>query len=824
MRFLEWLLGLDGIRIDRDAPLALEWVGPLPAWALFCAVLIVVSAIAFIYRRERASNTKRVSLALIRIALFGLILAAFCQPTLVLQRVRVEPSYISLLIDSSLSMGAQEPYADPSYAESTAAGAGLETVDVLAETSRLDLVKSALLRDGGAPLRALAGRNTLQLATFAGTVEPFDRMDSAEHMESVLVNVGMVVADGLQTDLAGAITHEIERARGRRLAALVLATDGQSTEPTSIGDAIELARGRQVPVFTIRIGSPDRPRDIEVGPLRADEVVFAKDLVAVEAQIAGRGLTEPTRINVQMVDVDTGRVVSTSEVVLTPDRHTTRVELTTKAARTGRIRLRVEALPIPGERTLDNNSDTVDLRILDDQVTVLYVDGYPRYEYRYLKNALLREPTADVSVLLIEADEKFVQEGAHAIRRFPVTPEELNRYDVLLFGDVDPRGGWLTSAQMKMILDFVGNQGGGFGLIAGERFAPHRYLGTPLEKLIPVVIDPEFLGHYDFPLTTGFRPVLTYEGKQNRIFRWDVGDRGPDAVEESRRELPPIYWIARTLGAKPGATVLAHHPTRQAMSNDRSGVAPMPVVVTGRYGAGKVFFQATDDTWRWRRHVGEMLHDAYWVQVVRELMRTDRFSRGRRMILRTDRRRYAYGTPVRLQLDILDPALIDDVPEVLVATVGRVTNDSSARAGQKSTTATNRVDVVGRCPLYRVGGQSHLYEGTFIPTKPGGYNLVMEAFGGGPQPPSASLRVERPDREGHRPEADHAVLARIAEATGGRLLDLDELVEAFGAIPDRSIQIPDDITEPLWDSKLFLILFAGLISMEWILRKAFGLV
>ena len=68
------------------------------------------------------------------------------------------------------------------------------------------------------------------------------------------------------------------------------------------------------------------------------------------------------------------------------------------------------------------------------------------------------------------------------------------------------------------------------------------------------------------------------------------------------------------------------------------------------------------------------------------------------------------------------------------------------------------------------------------------------------------------------------MLARIAEATGGSLIELNELVEAFGAIPDRSIQIPDDVSEPLWDSRLFLILFTGSISLEWILRKAFGLV
>ena len=93
-----------------------------------------------------------------------------------------------------------------------------------------------------------------------------------------------------------------------------------------------------------------------------------------------------------------------------------------------------------------------------------------------------------------------------------------------------------------------------------------------------------------------------------------------------------------------------------------------------------------------------------------------------------------------------------------------------------------------------------------------------------PAPTSATFRVERPDREGRRPEADHAILARMTEATGGRLIELNELVEAFGAIPDRSIQIPDDVSEPLWDSRLVLILFTGLISLEWILRKAFGLV
>ncbi len=72
-------------------------------------------------------------------------------------------------------------------------------------------------------------------------------------------------------------------------------------------------------------------------------------------------------------------------------------------------------------------------------------------------------------------------------------------------------------------------------------------------------------------------------------------------------------------------------------------------------------------------------------------------------------------------------------------------------------------------------------------------------------------------------EADHETLERIASATGGRVINLDELETVFGEIRDRSVRIPDDIVEPLWDSKLVLGLFVLMISMEWVLRKAFGL-
>ena len=94
----------------------------------------------------------------------------------------------------------------------------------------------------------------------------------------------------------------------------------------------------------------------------------------------------------------------------------------------------------------------------------------------------------------------------------------------------------------------------------------------------------------------------------------------------------------------------------------------------------------------------------------------------------------------------------------------------------------------------------------------------------GEKPTAVRIRVRAPDLEWRRPEADHATLELLTSSTGGKLLDLDDLTEEFAQIPDRKLQIPDDLVEPLWDSKLMLLLFVGLVTAEWVLRKMFGLV
>lgn len=795
-RLFEWLIDLEDIRLGRDAPLFVQWELPLPAWVLLIFVIGAVAGVGLVYWRERTSVARRIVLSAVRLGLIALLVAALCRPSLVLQRNRVEPAHVALLIDQSMSMANK----DRQDAEATPERSG-------EEMTRLGAAVAGLTRDAGAAIKQVLLQNGIKLVSFAATAETLAFVSKGESPEGVAKSLTAIVPDGTATDLSSALSNVLNRSQGRRVAAIVLASDGRLTSQGQLDELLQTAADRQIPIYPIKIGSTKKEIDLEVFSAKAQSVVFANDFLLVEAAISGRGLDAPLACTVQLLNEQSGEVEDEKIVVLEPEQGEARVELSAKPTREGDARYRIRVLPAAGEQQLENNQEIVDTRVLADRLKVLYVEGYPRYEYRFLKNALLREKSIELSVLLLEADENFVQEGTEAIRRFPQTAEELARFHVVLFGDVDPNEGWLTSPQMNMLLDFVGQRGGGFGLVAGTRSAPHKFVGTPLERLIPVNIDPQVDGGADVTLTRGFQPRVAPGAAESRLLRF-VSD--PDENEQLIRGLPELFWVSRTLGNKPGAAVLLEHPERSTASG------PMPVVVQGRYGAGKIFFQATDDTWRWRRHTGELLYDGYWVRVMRELMNSSLAAADRRYVIRTDRHVYPYGKPVRAQIEILDPRLVTE--DQLTASL-RVERISEGVESGAAGTAESFIQAE------RLSPQSNLFEGNFLPPGPGTFTITAPdiAIAGVGRSASALFRVEKPDLELRHRDADHLTLQRIASATGGRVLEMSELASQLSEIPDRSMQIPDDITESLWDSRLVFILFVLMISMEWGLRKAFGL-
>ncbi|NOS99306.1 MAG: VWA domain-containing protein [Phycisphaerales bacterium] len=801
-RLVEWLLDLDHIRLGRDAPLLLQWQMPLPVWFLAPMVALLAVIVVIAYRGDGSARSRWLP-AGIRIGLLLLVAVMICQPVLVLQRERIEPSRVVLLVDTSRSMAERDDYADdPPRAARIAAATGLNPVAV-ADRSRFELLTAALRHDGAAPLAAMLSRNELELYTFGRDLRRELSVTDAADREQVTSLLERLSADDAATNLHSALASILKQTGGERTAAVVLASDGRCTEPGSMGDAVGLARAQQVPIYPVLIGSPVPPRNVAVEPDAVQDRVHLRDSFIVRVRVTTSGLEADQRTALRVVDTADGAVWAERQVDLDPDAAEMEVSVRVKAARAGAVDLRVEIEPVNGEHDTTDNAFGAAIQVIDKPIRVLYVDGYPRFEFRYLKNTLLREPTIRSSIILLSADRDFAPEGTDPIVRFPTTADELAEYDVVLFGDVDPTGDWLSPGQQELLVEFVSHQGGGFGLIAGTRHAPIAFRGTPLEKLIPVRIDPDFLGRYDRPLDESLQPNITPDGRTGGLFHGIIADADANGIPDGppNHAMPAVYWVARTLGARPGATVLAELTTAAA------GEAAWPVMVLGRYGAGSVFFSAVDETWRWRRGGGEWWFDSFWLHVCRTLARPA-VEGADRVTLRTDRQRYAFGEPVLVIAEIRDPALVTlsghEWPIVI--------RDAADRP-------------VERITLTRIGESVPRFEGSFTPRRAGTYALTPDesVVGSGGRDIKTVVYVSDADLERRRTQADHDGLARLAAETGGRTMELDEIADVTGGILDRSRRIPDDFVEPLWDSRLVLTVFILMIGCEWVLRKSRGL-
>ena len=252
------------------------------------------------------------------------------------------------------------------------------------------------------------------------------------------------------------------------------------------------------------------------------------------------------------------------------------------------------------------------------EVRVLYLEEAPRWEYRYLKNALLRsDPNVNVQVYLFDAGRDFPQEatdGTPSLQTYPRTREELFAYDVVLLGDVPPerfgalpaeRAAWLT-----LLTEFA-QAGGGVGFLAGERAMPNRYRDTPIEKLLPVELEPAGGAGEKSAITGTFVPRLAMADHEVVQLR-STTEQNTAMWEQGFPPLMAYYPVAR---AAEGADVVLVHPEHR---NDHG---PRVIAAAAQHDRGKTFFLATDETWRWRKPYGEKYQDTFWLNVVQYLGR-----------------------------------------------------------------------------------------------------------------------------------------------------------------------------------------------------------
>lgn len=776
-RLFEWLLGLERVRLGADAPLSLRFATAPAAWIMLIGAVIAVVLVFRLYRRQRVPSGWRWALMALRFCVIMTGLFMIGRPMVVLQRNEVEPSVVAVMVDSSASMA---------------------TDDGPLGASRWHGGGTALFSTANALIPSLLGRHEAEVWTFDSAATRIGRASSMDGAALLMKKLEESKPAGRASDLASSVLQVLEATRGVKLAGLVVVSDGRQTALGALETALASADARGVSIHSVAVGSEAPKIDAEASSVHAAEDAFVQDLVRVQVQLEFRGLAESTPFSLELRDKATGEVLSSRRAEAEGDTETWRGDLTYRPTSIGRRILTAGVAPLTGEENTSNNTIELSITAHDTRLSVLYVEDQPRYEYRYLKNMLIRERTLESSCLLLSATAGFTQEGTRPIAQFPRSEEELGRYDVVILGDVDPRGDWLSPAQETLLVDHVSQRGGGLAFVAGERYMPHRLRGTKLEKLLPVRLLPNFNGPYEGTYADPFIPRLTAEGRESRLFAWDESGGTTDLVSS----MPGWFWFASVKGSQPGATVLATHPSARAGEEDA------PLAVLGRHGVGRTFYLGSDDLWRWRQYAGEGYYNHLWLQIIRTLGRGRRFGADRGWRIETDRRRYELGREVRVEL---------------VAGSGR----AQPLPPRPTILATDLNDQpVARIELSRGGTDLSLATGVLVPARTGVLSLAVEgvlpADAGAPAP--RTIEVFAMDRERGRTEADPSFLRTISEASGGtfRRID-DDLSDLAAAIPDRSVQIAADVEESIWDTRLMLILFTALIATEWVIRKAIGL-
>jgi hypothetical protein len=239
-----------------------------------------------------------------------------------------------------------------------------------------------------------------------------------------------------------------------------------------------------------------------------------------------------------------------------------------------------------------------------------------------------------------------------------------------------------------------------------------------------------------------------------------------------------------------------------------------------RFGAGRVLYAATDEIWRWRYGRGEALPERFWLQMVRLLGRESLARSGQQAILEATPERAVVDQPVRLSITLLDQSLIDTGFGSVAVRLER-----AARPGQDAPSPTE-LTLTPESSRDAPGASSspRTFSTTWLPTEAGAWTVRAVEPGLVALGLSATVDVALPDDEMRRPQADHALLERLASETGGRILEPSDLSRLSELLPNRRERLISERAEALWDTPLALLVVITLLTLEWLGRRVIRLI
>ena len=731
----------------------------LPSWLL----LLIAAGIGLIawasYAGALVALGRRRHAALVALRALTLLLLVIC----LLRPVRVVPptgdidAILPILLDASRSMG-------------------LSDVDGL---GRLDAARQLLQE----MQPALQQRFRTEVWTFGDRLAPLEAESvSATHSHS---------------DLSGALRALRERYRERRVAGVLVFSDGGDT---GTEDAAAVVEDGAVPVYAVGMGAPAVDADLEVIDVSAGEVALAESSVDLTVAAVRRGSAAPFDIRI----LENGKPIDVRPVTPAADGSPVRAVFTVSPPRDTAAVYTVEIPSAAGERVGENNRWSVLLEPPGRRRRILMIEGAPGFEHAFIKRALMTDSGIELdSVVRKGRDARgdatyFVQaDGARAPRLATGFPQEraaLYEYDAVILANLE--GDALPRAQLQMLADFVDARGGGLLVFGARSFAQQGYAGTPLDEVLPLQLTGRGTGVVRASAAAGPRPTvrpavrLTSHGQAHPVMRLDGT---PESMEQRWAALPALAGVTSLGALRPGAEALA-------LVSGPDGLRPL--VAVQRYGQGRSMLFAGEASWRWRMQMPstDRSYEMFWRQAGRWIA-AGAPSQVSGTIVPAAAGRTTIAVDVRS--DEFTPVGDADVPLRITHPDGRV-EDASARIADART---------GR------------YAAEFAFEMPGIYRVAASARRGG-EPLGTHERwllIGGSDPEMADPRLNEDVLKRVAEASGGAYLSAADAGRLPALLAASAPAPASPRLEELWHTPWVFMAIVLLLASEWILRRRWGL-
>lgn len=815
MKYLGWLLGIREVESidDIQVSLAAPWATGSGFWVVAgCVALMIASLWFYAKRQSRGSLGARFALGICRGLLLATLLVTLADPILRLSVTHSEKPLLYLVFDGTDSMAIEDELTDNERSE-LANNVGWKAGGDDEAPTRAELVRSLVSNDQQNLILRLQQEKQLRLEAFLFDGHTTSRLRklTTEGTAAGVIDpkklADQLTTDGQVTALGAALYDAGEQFGASNLAGVVMFSDfAHNSGLAPLGGE---SSGRSpaarvgVPIYTVGIGAPeaiDLAVDLQTDPKmkkaeRTNVLVKLRQSGLNGRRVTVRVTARPLRTAASFESVEP-IVVGQRQVTL--DSAIAAADFPFTPTQAGPFEFTAEVDAQAGEIVTENNRASREVNIIDDYLRLMYVANEPDWEWRFIKEVFHRDKLVGMKgfrTYLASSDPQVRESNVLFLPTLTPSRGEFFANDVIFLGDM-PRSA-ISDRFGEMLKEFVGTFGGGLVVIAGPRFGPSQWQGTPIADMLPVLIDPDARLRDD----RDFELQLTPDAS-----RYSFMQLGESDSESARgwRNLGRLPWYQPVAQLHEQGIALAEHPSDTC----RDGRTPQPLIAIRQFGAGEVVYLGFDEMWRLRRMYGERYYRTFWSQLIYRLGMSHALGAEKRFVVRTDRHEYRAEEQVTLTVEAYDEnfeALTDDDVAGRALEAELLIPSTSSAAEQSRAVSL---------PMLRPG----VFEARVPVYSAGDYRLrVKDPVTGDFQ----ETRFDVADVSAERRSAVRNVRLQedLARETGGRSY---ELTNASRLIDDLQVApVRQSLTRnhALWSTPLWFGLIVLLMLGEWLMRK-----